>query len=286
MSETDPVDQLLHAEAARSGQIVVLDPVGPGLVNLLRHDVARVQPVADALPVRRELSCAATLNPDLLAGTDLVLMRLPRALAALEEYAEQLAAWGSPELRLVAAGRVKHMSRGMNDVLATRFASVHAGLGRAKSRALFASSPTPGALTYPRRTYHADLDVTLVAHGLVFAGTRVDVGSRLLAGQLPAHGTGRAPGLRCGGGLLATPLGRAGRARRGRPGKPRCPLASQVRKRYFFLMILNGATLSSNGTLVPLSGVLIVKTELACVLLIAACCGTSMLIVAVPLTTG
>ena len=110
----------------------------------------------------------------------------------------------------MAAGRVKHMSRGMNDVLASRFASVHAGLGRAKSRALFASSPTPGALTYPRRTYHADLDVTLVAHGLVFAGTRVDVGSRLLAGQLPAHGTARALDLGCGSGLLATLLARAG----------------------------------------------------------------------------
>ena len=60
--------------------------------------------------------------------------------------AEQLAAWGSPGLRVVAAGRVKHMSRGMNDVLGSRFADVHAGLGSQKSRALFASSPTPGAL--------------------------------------------------------------------------------------------------------------------------------------------
>jgi len=83
-------------------------------------------------------------------------------------------------------------------------------LGRGKARALFASASRPGPLTYPRRQRHDDLDVTLVAHGLVFAGTKVDVGTRLLLGALPRHGAGRALDLGCGSGLIATLLARAG----------------------------------------------------------------------------
>lgn len=206
----DPVDALLADAVGPGTAVVIVDPIDAALPAAVGARCETVEVVADALPVRRALGCAATLTPDLLAGTDLVLLRLPRSLAALEEYVEQLAAWGPARLRIVAAGRVKHMSRGMNDVLGSRFADVHAGLGSQKSRALFASSPTPGALTYPRLAQHADLDLTLVAHGLVFAGTKVDVGSRLLAGRLPTSGTGRALDLGCGSGLLATLLARAG----------------------------------------------------------------------------
>lgn len=122
-------DALLVEAVQPEERVLIVDPDDRALVDAVGERRARVQVVADALAVRREVGGAPSLTPELLDGTDLVLMRLPRALAALEEYAEQLAAWGSPGLRVVAAGRVKHMSRGMNDVLATRFADVHAGLG-------------------------------------------------------------------------------------------------------------------------------------------------------------
>jgi len=45
---------------------------------------------------------------------------------------------------------------------------------------------------------------------LSWAGTKADVGTRLLLGALPRHGAGRALDLGCGSGLIATLLARAG----------------------------------------------------------------------------
>lgn len=72
----------------------------------------------------------------------LALMRLPKSLAGLEARARELAGSRSGrELMLVAGGRVKHMTRSQNDVLATAFEHVRGARGVGKSRALIASQP-------------------------------------------------------------------------------------------------------------------------------------------------
>ena len=52
---------------------------------------------------------------------------------SVDEVAQLVAAHADPDVRLVAGGRVKHMSRSMNDVLATSFGDVGASLARKKS---------------------------------------------------------------------------------------------------------------------------------------------------------
>jgi 16S rRNA (guanine1207-N2)-methyltransferase len=64
---------------------------------------------------------------------------------------------------------------------------------------------------WPRRAHHADLDLWVCAHGAAFAGTSVDIGTRLLLDVLDqavpdAH---RAIDLGCGTGALAAALAKS-----------------------------------------------------------------------------
>jgi len=151
------------------------------------------------------------LDAPLLEGARLVLLQLPRSLDALDEVAQLVAAHAHPDVRVVAGGRIKHMSRSMNDVLAQSFSNVHASLARQKSRVLHASSPREDVvLTWPRPERHDDLGLTLIAHGGVFAGTSVDIGTRLLLDAIPSmravDPTSRAVDLACGSGAVAAAL--------------------------------------------------------------------------------
>ncbi|WP_425307302.1 methyltransferase [Ammonicoccus fulvus] len=179
----DPVDRLILDESPEpTGRVLVIDAPGlAGEVGARGWDaVAYCDSLLDerllTVPVVEELTVGS------LAGVDLVLLRLPKSVAALEEYAQRLAL--VPGVRVVAGGRVKHMTRGMNEALATRFAEVSASLGRQKSRVLHASGPRPGGIDFPRTARDADLDLPLAAHGGTFAGTRVDPGTRLLVSVL------------------------------------------------------------------------------------------------------
>ncbi|UKJ65600.1 methyltransferase [Cellulosimicrobium cellulans] len=158
------------------------------------------------------------LGAGLLAGARVVLLRLPRSLAALRDVAEHVAREADPGVVLLAGGRVKHMTRAMNDVLGESFADVRASLARGKSRVLVASSPHParGGLTYPVTADLPDVGLRVAAFGAAFAGAGLDLGTRFLLERLGAAGPdGPAPGgsgagpldvvdLGCGTGLLAT----------------------------------------------------------------------------------
>jgi 16S rRNA (guanine1207-N2)-methyltransferase len=145
------------------------------------------------------------LDASLLAGARLVLAQLPRGLAELEEVADAVARWASPDVVLVAGGRVKHMGLAMNEVLRSRFAEVQAGLAVQKSRLLTATGPlaVPESLPFPVCARHDDVGLTLCAHGAAFAGPRLDIGTRFLLGFLDRMPSGRAVDLGCGTGALA-----------------------------------------------------------------------------------
>lgn len=75
---------------------------------------------------------------------------------------------------------------------------------------LVASGPVPGPASYPVTEYLADIDVTVVAHGAVFAGATLDIGTRFLLEHLPDPGPDvrTAVDLGCGSGILAVSLAR------------------------------------------------------------------------------
>lgn len=152
------------------------------------------------------------LDRSLLSGADLVLLQLPRSLAELTEIAEAIAAHADPGVVVLAGGRDKHMAPAMNTVLRSSFETVTAGRGRQKARVLTASKPVPSETrSYPVTAVLEDLDLTVVAHGAVFAGAKLDVGTRFLTEftdrMLP--GARQIVDLGCGTGILACLLARA-----------------------------------------------------------------------------
>jgi 16S rRNA (guanine1207-N2)-methyltransferase len=222
----DPVDRIILQEASEAwsastrDQTVVLDDVTGALTveAAARPGAERVRfhcdSLADELRVQREAADAQVQvhpepqpGPTLLTGATVVLLRLPKSLDALDELAEAVARWADPEVQLLAGGRVKHMTRGMNDVLSRHFTSVTASLGQQKSRVLRASGPRPVTVTrFPLAERDGDLDLEVCAHGGAFAGSAVDLGTRLLVSFLPqVPQTARVVvDLGCGTGVLAT----------------------------------------------------------------------------------
>ncbi|MFF1573341.1 class I SAM-dependent methyltransferase [Leifsonia sp. NPDC058292] len=152
------------------------------------------------------------LDASLVAGARVVLLRLPRSLDALAETAALVAEYAHPEVVVYAGGMVKHMTTAMNGVLGQVFGSVQASLARQKARVLTATDAHPEAAAslepWPRRTFDAELSLWVCAHGAAFAGTSVDIGTRLLLGVIDqAVPDARAAiDLGCGTGVLATTL--------------------------------------------------------------------------------
>jgi 16S rRNA (guanine1207-N2)-methyltransferase len=147
-------------------------------------------------------------GPELVRGARVVLAKAPKSLEALRELVQVVAADADPEVTLYVGGRVKHMTHGMNDVLAEGFAAVHATLARQKSRLLVARGPRPVQRSFPVCREHADLGLTVCAHGAAFAGAKVDRGTRALLGVLPGAvpDATTAVDLGCGTGVLAVAL--------------------------------------------------------------------------------
>ncbi|WP_225752614.1 class I SAM-dependent methyltransferase [Actinotalea sp. Marseille-Q4924] len=237
----DATDRLLLDEAAQElaaagpgGVVVVGDRYGAltlGAVAL--HGAVDVRVHQDELTGELALAANAErtgvpatwrslpLTPDLVRAARVVLLQLPRSLEALDDVASLVAAHAAPDVVVLAGGRVKHMSHGMNDVLGRHFGEVQARLARQKSRVLVArgprrpddgaAAPAPGERWgSPTRVHHRDLDLTVCAYPGAFAGARVDRGTRalvpFLAGAVPDASS--AVDLGCGTGVVAAVLAR------------------------------------------------------------------------------
>jgi 16S rRNA (guanine1207-N2)-methyltransferase len=225
----DATDRLLLDEAAASlalagpGEVAVVDDAYGALTlgAVALHGASDVRVFQDLLV--GELALAGNAERAGLAGTyrslplaevaagaRVVLVQAPKALDALREIAELVAAVAAPDVTVLVGGRVKHMTRAMNDVLGASFSDVSATLARQKSRVLVARGPRPGPSSFPRRQEHPDLGLTVCAHGAAFAGTKIDIGTRALLGSLdrmaPAGAT--ALDLGSGTGVLAVLLAR------------------------------------------------------------------------------
>ena len=231
----DATDRLVLAEAgaavqaAGSGRVAVVgDRYGALTLGAMAlHGAQDVRVHQDPLTGEQALAHNAirvgltggyrqlALASDLFAGATVVLGQLPKSLDALREIAQVAAVHADPDVTLFLGGRVKHMTRAMNDVLGDSFADVHPSLARQKSRLLAARGPlasvATGATEYPLRAHHGDLDLWVCAHGAVFAGTGLDIGTRFLLEFLDQmHPTARtAVDLGCGTGVIATTLARA-----------------------------------------------------------------------------
>ena len=231
---SDASDRLILDEASAAlagapagGVAVIGDRYGALTLGAAAlHGAIAIRTHQDALTGERALAANADrlglsaymphgLGDALVSGARVVLLQLPRSLDELDEIAGVVATFADPRVQLFAGGRVKHMSRSMNDVLGRWFGVVEAGLARQKSRVLVASEPRPAdrrpAARRPASEQHADLGLTVCAHGGAFAGTSIDIGTRFLleSADRMAPAAASAVDLGCGTGVLAVALARA-----------------------------------------------------------------------------
>lgn len=229
----DAADRLLLDESADAraglgdGELVVIGDSYGALTLAACHDGARsVRVHQDALTGERALAANAAdlglegsgpespfrslpLNAELVSRARVVLLRLPRSLDQLRDIAGLIAAHAAPDVVVFGGGRIKHMSTAMNDVLRERFAHLDVTHARQKSRVLVARGPHDGA--DPTPTTASVEGIRVCAFGGVFAGARLDIGTRLLLEHLPSHPRGGTPDdplidLACGTGVIAAHL--------------------------------------------------------------------------------
>lgn len=203
------------AAAAPATVAVIGDRDGALVSGALAAGATAVRVHQDSLLAERALHGPGfsrhPLGPGLLAAATVVLMDLPRSLDELDEIAWHIAASADPSVVVYAGGRIKHMTLEMNTVLGRHFGSVQPSLGRQKSRVLVARLPRVAEPRLPARELHDDLGLWVVAHGGVFAGTKIDIGTRamlaVLGGAMPDART--VIDLGCGSGILAAAVAKA-----------------------------------------------------------------------------
>lgn len=199
----DASDRLILDEAsdalsaAGAGEVVVVEDhygaltLGAGAL----HQARGIRVHQDAMSGEQALAANAAavgltdvyrsfeLVPELLTGARVVLLQLPRSLSALDEIAGMIALHAAPDVLVFAGGRIKHMTSSMNEVLGRHFGDVRASLARQKSRVLVAAGPRlpeQASAAWPACREHADLGLTVCAHGAAFAGSSIDIGTRFL----------------------------------------------------------------------------------------------------------
>ena len=226
----DAADRLILDEAAEAIDAaqrlaVVGDAYGALTLGAAAlHGSTGIRTFQDALSGERALAGNAArlgleaayapcgLDAGLLGDADVVLLRLPRSLDALDELAEAIARWSPPAVRVYAGGMVKHMTPAMNDVLRRHLGRLDVTHARQKARVLIAAEPArTDTATWPRSRTDAATGLTVVAHGAAFAGAAVDVGTRFLLEVLDAArlGADAAIDLGCGTGVIAAWLARS-----------------------------------------------------------------------------
>ena len=132
-------------------------------------------------------------------GDVVAIGEMPKSLSRLDYLARSIAGAGYSSARLVLGANNKHLSRGMNAVLAASFEQVTASRGRGKFRCLVASGPK-------QVSYEPLLGNGLVAVGGVFSGAKADRGGQLLRSSLPEE-PGRLLDLGCGNGSVTRGMG-------------------------------------------------------------------------------
>jgi 16S rRNA (guanine1207-N2)-methyltransferase len=137
---------------------------------------------------------------------DLVLLRVPKTLALLEEQLIRLHGQLAPGARVIAGAMLKHLPRSAGELMEQYIGPLQASLAVKKARLLTATAEARPAPTSPYPTrYRLDKpSLELVNHANVFCREGLDIGTRAFLPHLPKRLTAqRVADLGCGNGVLA-----------------------------------------------------------------------------------
>ncbi|MFF5859712.1 methyltransferase [Streptomyces sp. NPDC012751] len=143
---------------------------------------------------------------------DVLLVRVPKSLALLEDQLLRLAPAVRADTVVVGTGMVKEIHTSTLRLFERILGPTRTSLARQKARLIFCS-PDP-ALERPANPwpygYALPEDVgsvsgrTVVNHAGVFCADRLDIGTRFLLRHLPGPGAARVVDLGCGNGVVGT----------------------------------------------------------------------------------
>ncbi|MFD7828420.1 methyltransferase [Kitasatospora sp. NPDC059803] len=177
------------------------------LANLVRAgatvDPARLMTTRDAPPER----------------IDVLLVRVPKSLALLEDQLHRLAPAVHPGTVVVGAGMVAEIHTSTLQLFERILGPTRTSLAARKARLIFCTPDPaldPGPSPWPHR-YALPPDVgavsgrTVVNHAGTFCAERLDIGTRFFLGHLPTPAPGaRVVDLGCGNGVVGTAAALAG----------------------------------------------------------------------------
>ena len=164
----------------------------------LQHNLARNDLAADNVTFVPASTTAA-------GPFDLVLIRVPKTLALLEEQLIRLHGQLAPGAQVIAGAMLKHLPRAAGDLLEKYIGPVQASLAVKKARLLIATpSQMPAAVSpYPTRYTLEQPPLELLNHANLFCREGLDIGTRAMLPHLPRSlNPLRVADLGCGNGVL------------------------------------------------------------------------------------
>ncbi|GGZ55347.1 ribosomal RNA large subunit methyltransferase G [Streptomyces inusitatus] len=147
------------------------------------------------------------------ARIDVLLVRVPKSLALLEDQLHRLAPGIHPETVIIGAGMVSEIHTSTLRLFERIIGPTRTSLAVRKARLIFctpdpalAPAPSPWPLRY---ALPADVGVasgrTVTNHAGIFCADRLDIGTRLFLGSLPERvGPQKVVDLGCGNGVVGT----------------------------------------------------------------------------------
>jgi len=139
---------------------------------------------------------------------DVLLVRVPKSLALLEDQLRRLAPALHPATAVVGASMTRNLHTSTLAVFERVLGPTRTSLAERKARLVFAvPDPTldPGPSPWPSTFTVAPDGLAVTSHAGVFAGDHLDIGTRLLLDHLPvATGARTVIDLGCGNGIVGT----------------------------------------------------------------------------------
>jgi len=155
--------------------------------SYLSHQATRLNLVENGLPPDsvRLMNSLETID----GGFDLILIKVPKTLALLEDELIRLHPCLTPSTQVIVAGMIKHLPASTWKLLERLIGETTTSLARKKARLIFAA-PDPRLIApcspYPVNYRLEGSDYLITNHANVFSRDSLDIGTRFFLQHIPA----------------------------------------------------------------------------------------------------